>query len=61
MLAYRHCRYILQNRFNIFVRLCELRYCVHNISKIISPAISNLTVQKTNDMKMWWHAPKPPR
>ena len=40
--------------------LCELRYCVHNIPKIISPADQNLPVLKANDMITWWLRPQTP-
>ena len=41
--------------------LCELRYCVHNIPKIISPTNQNLLVLTANDKITWWSSPpKPP-
>ncbi|OZV80800.1 5'-nucleotidase [Streptococcus agalactiae] len=39
---------------------CELRYCVHNIPKIISPADQNLTVLTANDKITWWLRPQTP-
>ncbi|TVV78367.1 5'-nucleotidase, partial [Streptococcus pneumoniae] len=40
--------------------LCELRYCVHNIPKIISPACQNLLVLTANDKITWWLRPQTP-
>ncbi|MQP83163.1 hypothetical protein GEZ85_09070 [Streptococcus mitis] len=40
--------------------LCELRYCVHNIPKIISPAYQNLLVLTANDKITWWLRPQTP-
>ncbi|KAF1107313.1 hypothetical protein B8V66_09935 [Streptococcus agalactiae] len=40
--------------------LCELRYCVHNITKIISPADQNLLVLTANDKITWWLRPQTP-
>nr|QID25629.1 hypothetical protein YS10-GM000019 [Streptococcus suis]QID25882.1 Hypothetical protein YS31-rplL_0021 [Streptococcus suis]QID26734.1 hypothetical protein YS430-GM000019 [Streptococcus suis] len=40
--------------------LCELRYCGHNIPKIISPADENLPVLTANDKITWWLRPQTP-
>ncbi|WP_206597741.1 hypothetical protein, partial [Streptococcus pneumoniae] len=40
--------------------LCELRYCVHNIPKIISPADQNPLVLIANDKITWWLRPQTP-
>ncbi|MDQ8833793.1 hypothetical protein, partial [Streptococcus ruminantium] len=46
---------------NIFLSgLRELRYCVHNIPKIISPADQNFPVLTANDMITWWIRPQTP-
>ncbi|MBS8100708.1 5'-nucleotidase [Streptococcus suis] len=39
---------------------CELRYCGHNIQKIISPADENLPVLTANDKITWWPRPQTP-
>ncbi|UKP36101.1 hypothetical protein EQH35_05215 [Streptococcus pneumoniae] len=41
--------------------LCELRYCGHNIPKIISPAYQNLLVLTANHKITWWLRPQTPR
>jgi len=43
-----------------FFGFCELRYCVHNIPKIISPADQNLLVLTANDKITWWLRPQTP-
>ena len=40
--------------------LCELRHCVHNIPKIISPADQNLLVLTANDKITWCLRPQTP-
>ncbi|KAF1204226.1 5'-nucleotidase [Streptococcus agalactiae] len=40
--------------------LRELRYCVHNIPKIISPADQKLSVLTANDKITWWLRPQTP-
>jgi hypothetical protein len=40
--------------------LCELRYCGHNIPKIISPADQKFSVLTANDTITWWLRPQTP-
>ncbi|TVW63471.1 hypothetical protein AZJ76_11650, partial [Streptococcus pneumoniae] len=40
--------------------LCELRHCVHNIPKIISPAYQNLLVLTAKHKITWWLRPQTP-